>query len=507
MREIDRLATEDYGIPSILLMENAGLQVVDAALTLLGEAGSRITIICGIGNNGGDGLVATRHLCNSGYQVTCLLIGEPSRLRGDTLTNYIILERIGQKPIAITEEMELQLVAEKILDSHLIVDALYGTGFSGELTGISGQVVKLINRASAKVLAIDIPSGLEANNGRAKELAVQADWTVTMALPKLGLLMPAAAPYVGRLTVADISIPLPLIHASQLKVNLITSDQVRQCLPSRALDSHKGDYGRVLVVGGCPDMTGAIVMASQGAMKMGTGLLTAALPEPARALVAVQLPQATTMALPATKEGQIAETALTPLLAALQQATAGVIGPGMSRYKLGEELVTQIIRHTPVPLVLDADALNLLADNLKVLKAASAPLILTPHPGEMARLTGQSVSAIEEQRIESACNFASEHGVVLVLKGSRTVVATPDGEVFINTTGNPGMACGGSGDVLAGMIAGLLAQGLPVATAAWAAVHIHGRAGDLAAEELGQRSMSALDLIQALPQVFKEWSV
>jgi len=507
MGEIDRLATEEYAIPGLLLMENAGLQVVDAAFTLLTPAGSRAVILCGTGNNGGDGLVVARHLSNSGCQVSCYLLGDPDKLRGDALTNYIILTRMGLSPTTIKTEADLESVALALLGSHLVVDALYGTGFSGTLTGLSQEVVALINQANAPVLAIDIPSGLDANSGQVNGLAVQADWTVTMGLPKLGLLEPKARSYVGKLTVADISLPLELLNSSYYQTNLITQDHILPYFPPRANDSHKGDYGHVMVIGGCPDMTGAVVMASQAAMKVGAGLVTAVLPASARVIAASQLPPAMTIALPDTEEGQLAIASLEPLLAALAKMTVGVIGPGMSRYEQGEVLVAEVIRRTPVPLVIDADALNMLAGNLEVLKAAGAPLILTPHPGEMARLTGRPVSEIQSHRLEIACNFAREYGVVLVLKGSHTLIATPDGEAYINCNGNPGMACGGSGDVLSGMIAGLVAQGLPVAAAAWTGVHMHGSAGDLSAQEYGERSMTALEIIEAIPQVFKQWGV
>ncbi|MGE5381066.1 MAG: NAD(P)H-hydrate dehydratase [Methylocystaceae bacterium] len=507
MVEIDRLATERYGIPGMVLMENAGLQVVDAALTLLGAGGSAAVIICGAGNNGGDGFVAARHLSNSGFKVTCYLLGDIQKLKGDALTNYIILTRMGLSPINIANEEELELAAGVMSSSHLIIDALYGTGFTGTLEGISKRVVELINEVSVPVLAIDIPSGLDANNGMTSELAVQADWTVTMALPKLGLLQPSAAPYVGRLTVADISIPPALITDPDLKINLITENRVRFYLPPRQQATHKGDYGHVLVIGGCSDMMGAVIMCSQAAMKMGAGLVSAAVPEPIRFAAAAQIPQAMTIALPATARGQIAKAALDPLITALQEMKSAVMGPGMSRYDEGKDLIAGIIGNTPVPLIIDADALNMLQSQPEVLRSASAQLILTPHPGEMARLTGMDINYIQGHRVEAACNFASEYGVVLVLKGSRTIIAVPSGDVYINPSGNPGMACGGSGDVLAGMIAGLVAQGLPAEAAAWMGVYLHGCAGDIAADDLGEYSLNALDIVSAIPRVIKDWTV
>lgn len=507
MGNIDRLATEEYGIPGLLLMENAGLQVVEAALSLLERGGLHVVILCGVGNNGGDGLVVARHLSNSGYQVTCYLVGDPVKLKGDALTNYIILTRMGLYPITITNEEELNQVAYSLLNSHLIIDALYGTGFSGELTGVSKEVVVLINQMSAPVLAIDVPSGLDADTGAAGGLAVIANWTVTLGLPKLGLLTAAARPYVGRLTVVDISIPPQLLKASQFRTNLITPDMVSPYLTPRTADSHKGDYGHALVIGGCPDMTGAVVMAAQAAMKVGAGLVTAALPASARAIAAGQIPAVMTIALPATAAGYLSRDALAPLLQVMSQMTVGILGPGMGRYDEGQELVGELIRSTPVPLVVDADALSLVANDLEGLKAAKVPLILTPHPGEMARLTGLSVKDIQVQREEVACNFARDYGVVLVLKGSHTLIATPQGELYINLSGNPGMACGGSGDVLSGVIAGLVAQGMTAETAAWIGVNIHGLAGDRAAEDLGERSMGPLEIIAALPQVFKDYPV
>ena len=505
MKTIDRRASQEYMIPSLLLMENAGLRVVEAIRTI-GTAGkqSRVVILAGKGNNGGDGLAAGRHLVNCGTAIDLFLLGDPDALTPDARINYDILHRMGISIQPLTQDQHLAGLITALLQADLVVDAIYGIGFRGCLDDFETRVADLLNRSRVPVLAVDIASGVEADTGQVHGAAVKADHTVTLALPKPGLITAPGSEYTGQWSVADISIPRSLLEDPALKMNLLDAAAIKGWLPPRAADTHKGTYGHVLVVGGSAGMIGAVTLTSWAALRCGAGLVTAALPETQLPTLDAAAMEVMSRGLPETSRGCISIDALPALESLLGTCSVCAVGPGMSRYHEATAILRFILENSGVPLLIDADGINALASDPEVLRDRQVPVVITPHPREMARLTGLTVEEIQHRRVEVASRYAVDWGITVVLKGHQTVVACPRGEVFINSSGNPGMATAGSGDVLSGIIAGLIAQGLKPQPAAAAGVYIHGRAGDRAAAELGQRGMIAGDMIDYLPYTLLE---
>ena len=501
MGQLDRLAASEYMIPSIVLMENAGLRVVESIRRHFQDqvANRRILIFCGKGNNGGDGLVVARHLLNQGAEVKVFLLARPEDLRGDARTNLEIYQKMGGKLLPLLGESHLQRADIALLYADLVVDAIFGTGFKGAALGLPAAVINMINKANRETVAVDLPSGLEADTGRCFGPCIQATWTVTFALPKLGLVVEPGASLTGRLEVADIGIPQKLIAGQHINRFLLTPTWCRARLPQRDAGGHKGLYGRVLAVGGSPGLTGAITMTATAALKSGAGLVTAAVPRGVQGILAVKTTEVMTQPLPETPNGTLSRDALDPLLERVAASDVLALGPGLSRDPATVDLVKELLPRLEIPAVVDADALNALATDTGVLEGEHGPLVLTPHPGEMARLLGTTTAKIQEDRLEMATQYARKWQVVLLLKGARTVIALPDGQVYINPTGNPGMATAGSGDVLTGIIAGLIGQGLEPGVAAALGAYLHGAAGDLAAEQRGQYSLMAGDLLEFLP--------
>jgi hydroxyethylthiazole kinase-like uncharacterized protein yjeF len=506
MKTIDHRASSEFGIPSLILMENAGLRTLEVIEDILGETRRKsIIILAGKGNNGGDGLVVARHLLNSGAMVKVFFTGQVDKLTSDSRVNYEILMRMGASIIPLSSEQDLDRLMLSLMNADLIVDALYGIGFKGSLNPFDSRLVKMVNWCRAPVVAVDIPSGVEADSGRVHGEAIKADHTVTFALPKIGLVLEPGKEYVGTLSVADISIPAVLLEDKNIKTNLINEQIVRTMLKPRVADSHKGTYGHTLVIGGSPGMAGAVMMAALAALRTGAGLVTAAVPESLTTVVDSNLVEVMTAPLAETGHSAIAPEALPAIENLLGTVSVCAIGPGMSRYPEAGAIVRFVLERSGIPLVIDADGLNALDNDITILKDRQVPIILTPHPGEMARLTGKSIEEIQSDRLETAREFAQKWGVTLVLKGNKTVIANPSGEAYINISGNPGMATAGSGDVLCGIISGLIAQGLKPQDAAFTGVYLHGLAGDLAAELRGERGLIAGDLISCLPQVLKKF--
>lgn len=508
MKDIDQKASLDFGIPSIILMENAGLRTVEVIEDILGSCpGKKVSVLCGKGNNGGDGLVVSRHLINAGVYVDTFLIGEENNLSPDALTNYQILKRMKAAIYPLQAEAGLDRFMMSVLSADLIVDALYGIGLKGGVSEFESQVINILNWSRRPVIAVDIPSGVEADTGKVHGAAVKATHTVTFALPKLGLLLKPGRDYVGTLSVADISIPLPLLTDPVLKHNLVNEKLVSTLLKKRDSEGHKGTYGHAMIIGGSLGMTGAVMMSSYAALRSGAGLVTAAVPESLVPVVDSALLEVMSTPLAENGDCVISVEALPAIENLLGTASVCAIGPGMSRYHDARTIIGFILENSGIPLVIDADALNALVGDTNILKHRQVPLVLTPHPGEMARLTGKSIEEIQSRRIETARGFAREHGLTLVLKGHNTVIATSNGDVYINMTGNPGMATAGSGDVLTGVITALIAQGLNPQQAAIAGVYLHGAAGDLAAVDRGERGLVATDLLHCLPQAIRRFEI
>lgn len=504
MKDIDQKASLDFGIPSIILMENAGLRTVEAIEDIMGgSSGKKVCVLAGKGNNGGDGMVVSRHLINAGAEVDTFLLGDKNELTPDALINYQILQRMNARLYPLQAEAGLDRFMLSVLSADLVVDAIYGIGLRGGVNEFESRVINILNWSRRPVVAVDIPSGVEADTGKVYGSAVQATHTVSFALPKLGLLLKPGQDYVGTLSVADISIPSLLLNDSHLKHNLINDKLIKPMLKKRNPAGHKGTYGHALVIGGSLGMTGAVMMSSFAALRCGAGLVTAAVPESLVPVIASALLEVMTTPLAERGECVISLEALPAIENLLGTASVCAVGPGMSRYTEARSILNFILENSGIPVVIDADGLNALQGDTDILKNRQVPLVLTPHPGEMARLTGKSIEEIQSRRIEIARKFAEEHELTLVLKGHITVVATRKGDVYLNMTGNPGMATAGSGDVLTGIITALIAQGLNPQQAAVAGVYLHGLAGDQAALDKGERGLVATDLIHYLPQVLR----
>lgn len=497
VREIDRKTIEKHGIPSLVLMENAGRAAADVIIEEFPFA-NRVAVFAGGGNNGGDGFVIARHLIGQGIAVTAYLAVSSGKYKGDALTNLRALKKSGG------EVVELEGGLRKYKQADLIVDALFGTGLDREVDGFNRKIIDFMNSQPVPKLAVDLPSGLDANTGFPLGTAVKADVTVTFVLPKIGISIYPGLDYSGRVYVADITTPKFLEEG--IPYELLTHASVRDILKPRRPDTHKGTYGHLFILAGSPGKTGAATLASSGALRVGTGLVTLGIPASLNDIMEVKTTEAMTEPLPETDLrtlGKVSISRAKEIIA--NKKTALAIGPGISVTKETREFLYEIIKTTAVPTVIDADALTLIAEDPEILLKAKTPLVLTPHPGEMSRLTGITIGDIESDRIGVSLDFSKRYNVRLVLKGARTVVSTPEGNVYINTSGNAGMASGGMGDVLTGIIGGFLAQRLSPEDAARLGVFVHGLAGDASARtRKGQAGIIASDLANELPQVLGE---
>ena len=528
MHEIDRVTSERFGVPSLTLMENAGSAVAEFALSAYPSA-KTFGVICGKGNNGGDGFVVARKLHEAGKQVMVLLLANPADLRGDAAENYKKLalllksrrvrkqgDKGGAPTIVVFKGWESK-DANSVFACDVLIDAILGSGFRPPVSGMYAQAIAKINATTKPVIAVDIPSGADSDvMGQQTGSVARADAIVTFTAPR-------PAHVFGNLTsgptvIASIGSPDEAIHSS-LDLNLITPKDIASLVGPRPRDSNKGLYGHVLVIGGSLGKAGAAAMAGFSALRAGAGLVTVATAHSILPTVASFHPELMTEPLEETGDGTISVHALELLQQLAEKKTVLAIGPGISRNEETAEVVRTVVSESDVPVVLDADGLNAFEGRAedfnrkgrkRTAKGAekSPTLVLTPHPGEMARLTGLSTKDIQRDRVNIARKFAQQHQVILVLKGDRTIVASPDGQAWVNPTGNPGMATGGTGDILTGIIAGILAQNPNRAfESVLAAVFLHGLAGDIACEHLGEHSLVATDLIKALPEAFRQLRV
>jgi ADP-dependent NAD(P)H-hydrate dehydratase / NAD(P)H-hydrate epimerase len=504
MREADRFTIEDIGISSLVLMENAGREVVSAIETAYeSRLEGRVAVLCGQGNNGGDGFVVARTLIQRGVDTTVFVIGSVADVRGDARINLDILGRLGVTVVEIGDEQTWELHFSEIARCGLIVDAIFGTGLKAPLGGMLETVVADVNASGIPIVSIDLPSGLSADTPQLIGDCIDASMTVTLAAPKLPLVLPPGEAHAGDVVIADIGIPLEILSSLEgPHLELLTPEQVRLLVEPRAADAHKGDFGRVTIIAGSRGKTGAAHLAAMGALKSGAGLVTVATPASCLPTVAALAPEYMTEALTDTKNGSVAATAIDAVLELDHDVIA--CGPGLGRDPAVASFVRSLIERSTVPLVLDADALTVLGDDPGVLVGREErDVIITPHPGEMARLVGSSVEEVQANRIDVAANFAAARRLYVVLKGHRTIIATPEGHVFINPTGNPGMATGGTGDLLTGMVAAWLAQLLDAEAACRLAVFLHGTAGDMAERTVGQVAMTATDLMAHLAKALR----
>lgn len=520
MRHIDRMTIRKFRVAGGVLMERAGAAVAGRVKRLFVQ--KRAVILAGSGNNGGDGLVAARELFKAHWDVRVLLFGRRERLSPDC---FVQLKNAEQEAVPVEFRTA---ITEKDLDGAVVVDAMLGTGLNKDIDGPIARVVALLNNSGSPVISVDIPSGISSDSGQVMGIAVRAGHTVTFGLPKRGHLLHPGADYTGNLSVDAIGFPEELLTSDALRVELLEKEDVSSLIPERPKYSHKGDYGHVLVVAGSRGKTGAALMAARACLRSGAGLVTLGVPESLMDVFQGRVTEEMVLALPDTGDGRLSSRSAEIILRFLAaRADALCIGPGLGVSPETGELMKALVLSSRVPMVIDADGINSLSDSgrgegpQKILGKAPAPVILTPHPGEMARLleagrirrkgAGRSPGSgilsalrkeIEQNRISAAADFAKETGACLVLKGVPTVIAEPAGRVFVNSTGNPGMATAGTGDVLAGMISSFVAQGVNPVNSSVLGVFMHGLAGDLAARDRGMHSLIASDIIDSLPAAF-----
>ncbi len=501
MREVDRRAIEELGIPGLVLMENAAIGVADALAERFPAAAS-VAIFCGPGNNGGDGLALARHLDARGYRLRVYLVRRGSPPRGDCAVQLAILEKAGIEVGEVLPDTDQGPVLGACRGCDLLVDALFGTGLSRPLEGHFVALIRGLADLRLPTLAVDLASGLDGSRAALPGPCWRADLSVTFAAPKVAHVLPPAADEAGEVVVTDLGIPSYLVEEAPGSLHLLTERELAACLVPRPAAAHKGDCGHVLLVAGAPGKAGAAILAARAAVRGGAGLVTAAVPEPILQTVDGGSLESMTLALAADGDGALAAAAADAVLAAAAGKSAVAVGPGLG---LGEGAVAAVRRlagELTQPLVLDADGLNAFAGRAEELARRPGPTVLTPHPGEMARLLGTSSAEVQADRPAAARRAAAAARAVVVLKGHRTLVASPDGDVFVNPTGNPGMATGGSGDVLTGLLAALLGQGPEALVASQLAVWLHGAAGDQALAGRGPEGLAASDLIEALPAAF-----
>lgn len=500
MRELDRRTIDDIGIPGTVLMENAGRT---AAETLSGRFAASfpgpVLVLCGRGNNGGDGFVLARHLHDAGWQVRVALLAERGAVAGDAAIMLAAWERAGGEVSCLSEPSSLAVVLNSLGPHKLVVDAMLGTGFTRAPEELTAVAIGWVNEQAAPVVAIDLPSGVDASTGGIPGAVVKAAMTVTFAFPKVGLVSFPGAACAGEVVCVPIGIPVCVAEKATDEFVLVDGAVAAELLPQRPQNGHKGTFGHLLVVAGALGKSGAAALAAEAGMRAGAGLVTLAVPSGIHAVVAGKLTEV--MTTPLTEvSGEISLQAMEELLELGDGKQALAIGPGLGQGSEVAALVRRLLKESPLPVVVDADGLNALAGHLEVLDTRRDRLtVLTPHPGEMARLCGESVDAVQSGRFVVAREFARKYGVVLVLKGARTVTAFPDGRVRINASGHPGMASGGMGDLLTGVIGGLMAQGLSAESAAVLGVYLHGLAGDRLLTTRGDAGLLASDLLHELP--------
>ncbi len=500
MKEIDRIAIEERGIPGLKLMEEAGRQVALRAQYLLGKTGERdILVVAGPGNNGGDGMVAARYLHETGIPVRAYLI-DSGKLSSDARAQFDRLKKLMD--VVTPKDGGIDGLRTETEKADLIIDAIFGTGFTGEPKGAPKEAIAAINDAGAAVLAVDIPSGVEADTGKARGVAVRADETITFGLPKLGCIIHPGASFCGDVVVVDIGFPPDVLEQpGELVVEQAPDAAFR--LPQREEDTHKKACGMVFIVAGSRGMTGAAAMTAESALRSGAGIVTLGIPESLSDIMEVKLTEVMTVSISDTSRGTLAKDAHAEIKQALKGFDVLALGPGLSTDDETVHTIKRLLEEVELPVVLDADGLNAIQDDTAILKKRKAPTVITPHPRELARLFNIATSEVNEDRIGFARKAAREWDSIVVLKGNRSLIASPAGIVYINPTGNPGMATAGTGDVLTGTIAGFWAQGLEPSDSAVLGTYLHGMAGDLAAQDLTRYSVVATDLIEYLPKAIK----
>jgi hydroxyethylthiazole kinase-like uncharacterized protein yjeF len=496
MRQLDREAVEKYGIPEELLMENAGLAAARVIQTRFGTKKKSFLILCGAGNNGGDGLVVARKLHSLGAKVQVILLGKTENFSKVTGINFNAVKKLA---IQVVVNPDKETIIEKSLLSEAIIDALFGTGLTRPIEGIYYQAIKIINESQKTVFSLDIPSGINGNTGGINGIAVKADYTVTFGLPKIGNILYPGAFYCGSLYVTHISFPPDLYHSEEIGCEI----NIPAPLPARKPDGHKGTFGQVLFISGASNYYGAPYLASYAFLKSGGGMAHLAAPSSIIPVIAGKAPEIVFHPQKETEEKSLAYGAKKELLELAEKMNMVVLGPGVSLASETQRLILDLIKEIDKPLLIDADGLTILSKDMEVLASRRAATILTPHLGELARLTGLDKEKLNDNRMETAGTWAGKWGALLVMKGARTIISQPDGKTAINISGNSGMATAGSGDVLTGIIAAMYGLGLDLSEAVKTGVFIHGLSGDIAAEKLGEDGITARDILINLPEAVK----
>ena len=504
IQAMDRETIENFGVPGIVLMECAGR----GATRILAEkcirtADLNVGVMAGRGNNGGDGFVIARYLTFRGIPVTVYLLSVKEKVKGDAAANLALLSKLDIPVVELPDIESFQKHKEEIQQHDIWVDAILGTGLNSDVTGYFKTVIETINDLNKPVFAVDIPSGLNSDTGQPCGCCVHADVTATFAFAKIGHLVYPGTAYTGDLNIIDIGIPPHIAKAVDPKQHLLTEHVLHDLIYQRRPDTHKGTTGHVLVIAGSPGKTGAAAMTAMSAMRVGAGLVTLGIARSLNAIAEMQVLEAMTAPLPETVSGILGAGAEKVILELSAGKKCVALGPGLGQADETRQLLLEILPKIKIPIVIDADGINNLSGNVEILKDCHGPLVLTPHPGEMARLTATSVAAVQTDRIACARNFATEFQVHLVLKGARTIVAHPDGHVFINPTGNSGMASGGMGDILTGIIAGLIAQGYQPDEAARLGTYMHGAAADSLADNMAPFGYLASEVMNAIPTQLK----
>lgn len=504
MRALDEATIKGLGLPGVVLMEHAGFGVLEHTEDVFGPVNEKkMLVICGKGNNGGDGFVVARWAMKKGADVRVVLLTEMENLKGDALVNAQVFYKLFPERLFIVTH-DLNILRGHLSWCEIVVDGILGTGLTSAVRGFFKEVIDAINDAAKPVVAIDIPSGLSVDTGKIMGSAIRASLTVTFGLPKVAHYTYPAAELVGKVRVVDIGIPRAFVEKARILASIPEEEDVATLFPPRPLNSHKGRYGHLMGITGSPGKTGAGIMTARSALRIGTGLVTMAVPASLNSIFENTLLEAMTLPLP-DEDGHLIEEAAEDIEEVLEGKTALALGPGLGTHPSTFRLVRRLVEEVDIPMVMDADGVNALAGHTDILERREGSLILTPHPGEMSRLIGIPAYGIQQERLETAREFATRFGLILVLKGAGTATVMPDGRAVINTTGNPGMASGGSGDVLTGIIGGLLAMGVDPERAAWGGVYLHGLAGDEAAKEIGEYPLIAGDMIEVLPKIIKRW--
>ncbi|MFD1706609.1 NAD(P)H-hydrate dehydratase [Siminovitchia sediminis] len=504
MKQMDQYTIDTLGLPGVVLMENAGAAVVKEITEAFPSPHTNIIVLAGSGNNAGDGFVVARRLHDAGYKCKLYMVADPHRLKGDAKIHYEAY-RNRQLPVCFYHEELRDKFINHLKLSDAIIDAMLGTGVKGPVRQPMADMISIVNRMNKPVISVDIPSGLNSDTGKAENEAIKADQTITFVCPKIGFFLQDGPKYIGEWKVEDISVPLSIANQLGLRLPVVITEKLmRKFIPKRPADGHKGTFGHVLVLGGSRPYVGAPIFTAKSSILSGAGLVTLGIPENVYPMAAAQASEALLLPLPAIN-GHFSNRALDELSASIGQFDVIAIGPGMGKFPEGENWIKRFYRMlTGQTVIVDADALHLSRNHLELLKQYKGDVIFTPHPGEMANLLNCTVKEVEEDRLGTATSFSKEHGIYLLLKGHRSIIATPKGEVLINPSGNDALGKGGSGDVLTGLIASLTGQGATATEAMAAASYIHARAGEEKAKQLSKYGVTAPDIMEGVREILAE---